>query len=374
MPKPRQRLDSQLRQDLYLALERKTSINLKTKTDCAKVSALMIHEGFALSASTLYRIFISNKSQTRPFTTTLNEIAHFLGFKSFDDFSQWAETNRHSIYSNASPSKNSNNTKSLLSINIELKNYDALKVFFDQYLDRFNDAIFFPIGREIYCTALRHPESVECFIEKFAGHPVVRRAFFELYADPDFHIQTYDKAIEQYIAKSHSSQYKISEPHQAEIFGRTLLLKNAINKKDKDDIIRRGSILYSSSKLQKHVEGIHFFPKVRYYLYKIAYLFYVGELDQQRAYENELSKQCDQWAETDIPENRRLLLHTLIDLEEYVITPNLFSEHKLVLQHKIKTEQNIALNKLSKKEVLVAINPNASAYVFHSLRQFQHLT
>ena len=374
MPKPRQRLDSQLRQDLYLALERRTSITLKTKSDCAEVSTLMIHEGFALSASTLYRIFISNNSKTRPFTTTLNEIARFLGFKSFDDFSQWAQTNRHSIYSNASSDKNSNKTKSLLSINIELKNYASLKVFFDQYLDRFNDAIFFPIGREIYCTALRHPESVEFFIENFAGHPVVRRAFFELYADPDFHIQTYDKAIEHYIAKSHSSQYEISEPHQAEIFGRTLLLKNAINKKDKDDIIRRGSILYSSSKLQKHIEGINFFPKVRYYLYKIAYLFYAEDLDLQKAYENELSKQCDQWAETDIPENRRLLLHTLIDLEDYVITPNLFSDHKLVLQRKMKTKQNITLNKLSKKEVLEAINPNASAYVFQSLRQFQHLT
>ena len=66
--------------------------------------------------------------------------------------------------------------------------------------------------------------------------------------------------------------------------------------------------------------------------------------------------------------------NTLLDLEDYVITPNLFSHHKLVLQHKIKTEQNIALNKLSKKEVLEAINPNASAYVFQSLRQFQHLT
>ncbi len=374
MPKPRQRLDSQLRQDLYLALQRKTGICLKTKSDCTKVSTLMIHEGSALSASTLYRIFISNNSRTRPFTTTLNEIAQFLGFKSFDDFSQWAQTNRHSTYPHGLPDDNSNHIKSLLSINIELKNYDALKAFFDQYLGRFNDAIFFPIGREIYCTALRHPESVEFFIESFAGHPVVRRAFFELYADPDFHIQTYDKAIEQYIVKSHSSQYEISEPHQAEIFGRTLLLKNAINKKDKDDVIRRGSILYSSSNLQEHVEGIHFFPKVRYYLYKIAYLFYAGELDQQRAYENELSKKLGLWAETDVPENRRLLLHTLLDLEDYIMSPNLFLDHKLVLQHKMKTEQNIALSKLSRKEVLEAINPNASAYVFQSLRQFQHLT
>ncbi|MGB1051274.1 MAG: hypothetical protein ACPGYF_04870 [Chitinophagales bacterium] len=50
----------------------------------------------------------------------------------------------------------------------------------------------------------------------------------------------------------------------------------------------------------------------------------------------------------------------MLDLEDYVITPNLFSHHKLVLQHKMKTEQNIALSKLSKKEVLEAINPNAS--------------
>ena len=68
--------------------------------------------------------------------------------------------------------------------------------------------------------------------------------------------------------------------------------------------------------------------------------------------------------------NRRLLLHTLSDLEDYIMSPNQFLDHKLVLQHKMKTEQNIALSKLSRKEVLEAINPNASAYVFQSLRQF----
>ena len=148
MPKPRQRLDSQLRQDLYLALQRKTSISLKTKSDCTKVSTLMIHGDLLFQQVPCIESFISNNSQTRPFTTTLNEIAHFLGFKSFDDFSQWAQTNCHSIYSNASADKNSNEIKSLLSINIELKNYDALKVFFDQYLDRFNDAIFFQLAEK----------------------------------------------------------------------------------------------------------------------------------------------------------------------------------------------------------------------------------
>ena len=374
MPKPRQRLDHQLRQDLYHALQRKTSINIETKSDCAKVSILMINEGFAISASTLYRIFISNNSQTRPFHTTLNEIARFLRFKSYEHFIELAQLNRYSVYPSTAPNEGVNELKSLLAINIQLKNHGALKVFFDQYLDHFNDTIFFTIGREIYCTALRHPESVEFFIENFAGHPVVRRAFFELYADPDFHIKTYDKAIESYISKSHSSQYKLAEPYQAEIFGRTLLLKNAINKKNTDAIIRRGSILYSSSILQKQVKSIHFFPKIRYYFYKAAYLFFIKDQEQQRAYEKELSKQCDEWAETDRPENCRLLLHTLLDLEDYFITPNLFSDHKLVLQHKMKTEQNISLNKLSRKEVLEAINPNASAYVFQSLRQFQHLT
>ncbi len=374
MPKPRQSLDSHIRQDLYHALQRKTSTTLNTKSDCTKVSILMINEGFAVSASTLYRIFVRNNNQTRPFNTTLNEIAGFLGFKSYEDFIQWAQINQHSIYSNATLDKNSHETRSLLAINIELENHEALKVFFDQYLGRFNDAIFHPIGREIYCTALRHPESVEFFIKNFTGHPVVRRAFFELYADPDFRIKTYDKAIEYYIAKSHSSQYELTETYQAEIFGRTLLLKNAINKKDKKEIIRRGSILYSSSILQKQVKSIHFFPRIRYYFYKVAYLFFLEGQQEQRAYEKKLSQQCHQWIVSNIPENRRLLLHTLLDMEEFFTTPNLLSEQKQVLQKKIRTEQNITLNNLSKEEVLDAINPNASAYVFQSLRGFQHLT
>lgn len=374
MPKPRQRLNHQARQDLYQALQRKTTFSIKSKADCSKVSALMIKEGFAVSASTLYRIFVSNNNQTRPFNTTLDELVNFLGFKSYDDFTQWTQTNRYSIYPNDTLNNHRSNTKSLLAINIELKNYDALKVFFDQYLGRSNDTIFFPIGREIYCTSLRHPESVEFFIENFAGHPVVRRAFFELYADPDFRIKTYDKAIEHYIAKSHSSQYEISEPHQAEIFGRTLLLKNAINKKDKGEVIRRGLILYSSSVLNEQVDNIHFFPKVRYYFYKIAYLYYTGDQEKQKIYEKEISDKCNEWAETDVPENRRLLLHTLFDMEDFFITPNLLSNHKFTLQNKVRKELDISLNNLSKKEVLDAINPNASAYVFQSMRQFQHLT
>ena len=373
MPKPRRILDLNARHNLHECLQRKASMQLKTKSNCERLATKMRKENCAVSASTLYRIFLDSKSETRPFINTLNEIVKYLGFDDYDTFKKWSQKNTNIAYINDNDKTTKKPLESLLTINIAMANYEALRVYFDQFIDNPNDALLFPIGKEIYTASLKYPKSVDSFAANFSDHPVVRRAFFELYADPEFRIPSYSKAIQLYIENSYSTKYNLNAPEQAEIFGRTMLLKHAINKKSKKEVLRRGYNLYNSEKLSSDVvENVHFFPKVRYHFYKIVYLHFLEKSNQQRLFEQQVQDKCSQWVLSDKPENLRVLLHTILDIQEYLIDKDCFSDCIYAIKNLLKKEQ-FALDNLSKEEILELINPNASAFVNKPLYSFKHL-
>ena len=93
MPKPRRVLDLNARHNLHECLQRKASMQLKTKSNCERLATKMRKENCAVSASTLYRIFLDSKSETRPFINTLNEIVKYLGFDDYDTFKKWSQKN-----------------------------------------------------------------------------------------------------------------------------------------------------------------------------------------------------------------------------------------------------------------------------------------
>ena len=119
MPKPRRILDLNAKHNLHECLQRKASMQLKTKSNCERIATKMRKENCAVSASTLYRIFLDSKSEIRPFINTLNEIVKYLGFDDYDTFKKWSQKNTNIAYINDNDKTTKKPLESLLTINID---------------------------------------------------------------------------------------------------------------------------------------------------------------------------------------------------------------------------------------------------------------
>ena len=85
----------------YTLLELKSQLALKlffvvsNKSDCQKLSEILLKEGFgSISVTTLYRLFI-NYNGAVPYKNTLTVLARFIGYDSWENFIDTVESNSY---------------------------------------------------------------------------------------------------------------------------------------------------------------------------------------------------------------------------------------------------------------------------------------
>lgn len=248
---------------LLEAIYSKTGIYISTKNDCRIVSQLIADEKIGyLSESTLYRFFLLQNDTTKPYKNTLTILAIFCGFKDWDSFFNYYNSN----YLFNEPEFLNH------SINVVLKNL-IHKEKFSPLVELFNS-----IEDENYKTKefyglktflnFQNTNLFPSFIKKFGDHSFVRTILMEALYDPKHRIEGYAESIEFYL---NSGDKKSASYEQDAVFANAVLFRYYYLNNDMK-ALEIGARLYDKGRVDVSEAAIHVFPKTRFIAYKLWYL------------------------------------------------------------------------------------------------------
>lgn len=258
---------------LLEAIYSKTGIFITTKSDCRIVSQLISQERLGyLSESTLYRFFIYQNEQSKPYKNTLTIIAKFCGFKDWNDFLKY--NNSADLFNEPEFLNHSVNVvfKNL----IQAKKYNPLVEIFNSIEEEnYKTKEFFGLKTFVnFCDTNSFPE----FIKLNGKHPFVRTILIENLYDPFHRIKGYTESIEIYLKDTDKNA---SSYFQDFLFGNTVLFRHYYLTKNQK-AISVGKRLYESDINSIQLSEIHIFPKTRFLAYKLWYLQMIDASDFTR--------------------------------------------------------------------------------------------
>lgn len=309
MPAPRHDFSGTDRELLRRALSDKLSMPLVGKSDCLRVADLLKEQGgYAPSATTLYHLLVSPQGGRRPYLETLHALGRLLGYG-----------NWHEFRSDCAPARPEPALRldqlfalpELLETCIRKGNYGVLDDFLDQWTDRVDHKAIFDIGLALYTVLYRHPEAARSFYQRYATHPVVRRGFFELMADPDFQLALADEGLQHYL--------EASPPEDDEkglgdrLFARSMLFRHHVLKGDAR-AAEVGRRLYSEPYGPDELNVVHLFPAARYLTYALWY----DVIQRRTARRKRRESMVVEWAAERLLQDRselerNIIFHTLVE-------------------------------------------------------------
>lgn len=241
----------------------RTGIYVTNKNDCKKLSQLISDKKIGyLSESTLYRFFLYPSNSTKPYKNTLNILAQFCGFESWNHFLYYCNTNQlHNDVSFLSSTLHK-----IIQYFIFSDNFTALLALFES-IEKENYKTKEYVGLQVI-KSFKQTKSFELFMQLHGDNLFVRQIIIENLFDPNYSIPGYVKGLKNYLMHTQ----KISVTYlQDMIFAHTVLfryyyLNNDVYYKE------IGEKLYGEAVPPSDFDTIHLFPKTRYYAYKIWYL------------------------------------------------------------------------------------------------------
>jgi hypothetical protein len=204
MPKPNHSIDykilSQLRQDLQSTI----GIIVRNRPDTQRFSNMVRKTNDVyISPSTLSRLFLNQDASNHFYLDTLDKLSSMIY-----PYSNWDEYCR--VYENSKEQLKQigvfqmNNAKvNLVGINLASTSWKPLHLLFEEmsYDNTFIDSkrFLYDFGMSFYDVLNWTPISELDFYKRFINYPIIRKAFFELNADPDFLLPNYIKGLDYYI-------------------------------------------------------------------------------------------------------------------------------------------------------------------------------
>ena len=273
MTKQLYNFNAYLAQELNIQLMKKLGYSIKSKSDCSKLSELIFKEGLGLiSQSTLCRMLLYDKDH-KPFFSTLNIIAWYLGFIDWNDFSKTIKIKKQYSYNNGHV-PNDRIEKSLIYHCIQYKSYKPLAELFNNTIDIEQEAKD-NITLALYDSLLATSNTMS-FFKYFGNNTFVRESFFEYGVDPSFRIANYEEGFNIYIRNYNPSSSLLDM--QSYIFGNCVLLRHYYNKGTFDKALFISMKLYDKMLLSEtELEHIYIFPRLRYLSLKLVYLKLINE-------------------------------------------------------------------------------------------------
>ncbi|MEY4126040.1 MAG: hypothetical protein RL737_229 [Bacteroidota bacterium] len=312
MPKPKFRISQAVLNALKMKLEDALSYRIKTKLDCKHVSQVITEKtGKKISESTIYRLFLWENNINSPYLHTLEIIADFIGYPS------WLELEGHlhelckfRVTSGVFADSFDSEPYSILYHCIQIKSFDALRSFFNQFPSDVSFEKKLILGEEIYAALYRNPESTTEFYEEFHAVPIVRESFFEYFADPQFKLEHYEEGLNLYLQNIHPDE----SLHclQDYIFANCLLLRHYFFSKKFSSLDKIGERLYVQLSVnQDLLNQIHVYPHIRYRSYYLFYRYFHVGFDQN--YWQWLVQYAIQLAHKQVGWERKIIIHTVLD-------------------------------------------------------------
>ena len=363
MPQPKYKISKQLLKCLKWELEKKVYYPIHSKLDCNKVGQLILNNtSKSVSESTLYRMLLSPENQHNPYLHTLEIIAEFLGYKNwFELEKRLFELIQFQYTFGAIP--NDTNYTSLLSYNLRVDSLKPVYQFFEQFSSDLSLDKKAILGEEIFISLKNCNNSLN-FFKEFHTLPIVREGFFEIFADPDFTLPNYEAGLSFYLkgVKPRDS----SKALQDYIFANSLLLRHYFITSNKEKVLEIGNLLYVDIELDENeLEEIYIYPKIRYFAYKLLYMFVKKGFDQsywEWLYDYSIN------IAANLPElEKRIVIHTILD----VLHVNPLLQEKTYYDFKILFAELFSLHptyvdKLSINEKIDYLDANGSRFITKS--------
>lgn len=241
----------------------KTGIYITNKNECKLLSQIIASEkkGY-LSESTLYRFFLSPNGKHKPYKNTLNILAQFCGYVSWDNFVNYCDSVH--LFTDA---------------NFLNKTFDTIITDFVNQ-EKFNSLIdvFDSVSHENYKTkeylglrtfiSFQKTTSFSTFVKKYGQHDLVRNILLEALYDPFHRIQGYTDSFQYYLELTNPNDTNYLQDY---IFANAVLFRYFYF----NDMLKAkeiGKKLYGFPINSNEFDAIYIFPKARYVAYKIWYL------------------------------------------------------------------------------------------------------
>lgn len=295
---PKHYVSLHIRRQLYRSISSRVGFPIRNKLDCLKVSELIHQSGFpAISESTLYRFFLWEKNTHVPYIHTLDTIARFCGFSSFKDFENYQfEIDRFTIGFGKIPAESEREIPSLLHWCIRMNEMQPLFSFAEQIPTTVAFDKKIALGEELFFALKSNPTASLHFFKNFAKLPIIRESLFELWADPNFTINGYEKGLIYYLEGLNPNE-KIRDL-QDFVFANCLLYRHYYLTNRTDDAKNIAHELFVKRPLELNErDTIHIFPVGRYFACRLLHFHLEKQCKEMDSFWDELKE----WMVTRIP-------------------------------------------------------------------------
>ena len=241
----------------------KTGIYITNKNECKLLSQIIANEKIGyLSESTLYRIFLNPNSNHKPYKNTLNILAQFCDYSSWDAFVNYCD----SVYLFTDPAFLNKTFDTIITDFVNQQKFNSLIDVFDSVAHE-NYKTKEYIGLRSFMS-FQKTTSFSNFIKNYGTHDFVRNILLEALYDPFHRIQGYTDSFQYYLESTHPSDTNYLQDY---IFANAVLFRYFYF----NDILKAkeiGKKLYEFPMRSNEFDTIYIFPKARYVAYKMWYL------------------------------------------------------------------------------------------------------
>lgn len=241
----------------------KTGVYITNKNECKLLSNIIASEKIGyLSESTLYRFFLSPNSKHKPYKNTLNILAKFCGYASWDNFVNYCDSVH--LFTDANFLNKTFDT--IISGFVNQEKFNSLIDVFDSVSDE-NYKTKEYVGLRTFISFQKNT-SFSTFVKKYGQHDFVRNILIEALYDPFHRIQGYTDSFQYYLESTHPSDTNYLQDY---IFANAVLFRYFYF----NDILKAmdiGKKLYEFPMSSNEFDTIYIFPKARYVAYKMWYL------------------------------------------------------------------------------------------------------
>jgi hypothetical protein len=241
----------------------KTGIYITNKNECKLLSQIIANEKIGyLSESTLYRFFLYPNGNHNPYKNTLNILAQFCGYASWDNFVIYCD----SVYLFTDANFLNKTFDTIISGFVNQEKFNSLIDVFDS-VSHENYKTKEYIGLRTFIS-FQKTTSFSTFVKKYGQHDFVRNILLESLYDPFHRIQGYTDSFQYYLESTHPSDTNYLQDY---IFANAVLFRYFYF----NDILKAkeiGKKLYGLPISSNELDTIYIFPKARYVAYKMWYL------------------------------------------------------------------------------------------------------
>ena len=337
---------------LLEAIHNKTGVYITKKNDCRLVSQFIAAAkiGF-LSESTLYRFFLYNSNNNKPYKNTFNVLARFCGYPDWTAFLKYYNSN----YLFNDPKFLNNSIATVIDNFVTNENFKALIEIFD-ILENENNKTkeFFGIKTFLSFTKTSlFPK----FINEYGHHNFVRNILIEALYDPHHRIDGYAEGIENYI---HKSDINSENYVQDLMFAKSVLFRHYYltgSKKAEE----YGKKIYEETVWDLSLKNLHIFPKTRLMTYKF---WYINQKNDSKTQHKTYSKKYINWITEEIQNTNsiielNIIYQTAIEVFQNLNLKTLKNKVHILIINKINNLQNenIELKKLDNANGILNILP-----------------